>query len=343
MGRRTASWSAPDELEFAQLGASCSNRNSPASRAVEDLAAPALDVRAGTGLIVNHGINGGLFASAIVLASALAVPGIAARADEPAHVTIEAFTEKPAVRPGQTFRVALVERIQPGWHTYWINPGDAGQATKLRWTLPPGYRVDEVQWPVPQVFRAGSIVSYGYEGQAVLLQTVHAPATLPAAPARLSVDVQWLACRDICIPEHGAAQITLNQEPSSAVQTLPVPAVFTEGSEHLPQPSPWPATLRVDKSTLELRVRGIAHDVPADAKVEFLPLSWGQIDNAAAQHATRAGADLILTIARGDLRAQPLAQLDGVLVVIEGHGAPRERGFVLQVHTSDPAATHTQS
>jgi len=278
-----------------------------------------------------------------MLASALALLGEAASA-EPAHVTIAAFAEQSAVRPGQTFRVALVEQIQPGWHTYWINPGDAGQATKLRWTLPSGYRVDEVQWPVPEVFRTGSIVSYGYQGQTVLLQTVHAPATLPAGPARLSVDVQWLACRDICIPEHGAAQIRLNQGPSSAtLQDSAAPAVFTEGSKRLPQPSPWPASLRVDKATLEVRVLGLAHDVPADAKVEFLPLNWGEIDNAAAQRATRSGADLILTLARGDLRAQPLARLDGILVVIDGHGAARERGFFLQVHTSDAADTRTQS
>jgi thiol:disulfide interchange protein DsbD len=259
-------------------------------------------------------------------------------------VAIEALAEQPVVRAGQTLRVALVERIQPGWHTYWINPGDAGQATKLHWTLPPGYRVDDVQWPVPQVFRAGSIVSYGYEGQAVLLQTVHAPATVSAVPVRLSVDVQWLACRDICIPEHGAAQITLSQEPSSvSPQTSAAPAVFAEGSERLPRPSPWPASLRVDKSTVEVRVRGLASEVPAGAKVEFLPLNWGEIDNAAAQLTTRSGADLILTLARGDLRAQPLAQLNGVLVVIEGHGTPRQRGFFLQARTSAPTERRAQS
>jgi thiol:disulfide interchange protein DsbD len=204
--------------------------------------------------------------------------------------------------------------------------------------------VDEVQWPVPRVFRAGSIVSYGYEGQAVLLQTVHAPTTVSAMPVRLSVEAQWLACRDICIPEHGAAQITLSQEPASATPpTAAAPAIFAEGSEHLPQPSPWPASLRVDKSTVELRVRGLAHEVPAGAKIEFLPLNWGEIDNAAAQRTMRSGADLILTLARGDLRSRPLAQLNGVLVVIEGHGTSRERGFFLQARTSSATDKRAQS
>ncbi len=297
-----------------------------------------------TGPMVNLRIKPWMFAAAIMLTGALSVRSRAAPADEPAHVAIEALAEAPVLRAGQTFRVALIERIQPGWHTYWINPGDAGQATRLRWTLPPGYRVDEVQWPVPQVFRAGSIVSYGYEGEAVLLQTMHAPATVPAAPAKFSVDVQWLACRDICIPEHGTAEMTLGQEPASAApRTSAVPAIFVTGSAHLPQPSPWPASLRVDTATVELRVRGLAHDVPADAEVEFLPLNWGEIDNAATQRAARSGADLILTLARGDLRAQPLTRLDGLLVVIEGHGTRRQRGFLLQVRPRATADTHTQS
>lgn len=291
-----------------------------------------------SGLIVNHRNNISLAAPAIVLISALAVPVSTALAAEPAHVAIEAFSEEPAVRPGQTFRVALVERIAPGWHTYWINPGDAGQATKLHWTLPAGYRIDEVQWPVPQVFRAGTIVTYGYERQAVLLQTVHAPATPPVLPVRLAVDVQWLACRDICIPEHTTAQIILNQTPSSAPPgAMAARAIFTEGSEHLPQPLPWPVSLQIETSHVKLRLRGLARDLPAGAEVKFLPLTWGEIDNAAEQRATRSGDDLILALARGDLRAQPLAQLEGVLVVSATKASARQRGFFLQARVRDTA------
>jgi DsbC/DsbD-like thiol-disulfide interchange protein len=136
--------------------------------------------------------------------------------NEPLHVAIEAFTDQKSVTPGQTFRLALVESIQPGWHTYWINPGDAGQATKLSWTLPAGYRVSEVQWPVPQVFRSGPLVTYGYEGKAVLLQNVQAPDRLGSKSVQLSVEAQWLACQDICIPEHGVAHVTVRQEPLAA-------------------------------------------------------------------------------------------------------------------------------
>ena len=45
-----------------------------------------------------------------------------------------------AVAPGGTITVALEEKIAPGWHTYWKNPGDAGAPTEIDWTLPPGWK-----------------------------------------------------------------------------------------------------------------------------------------------------------------------------------------------------------
>lgn len=258
---------------------------------------------------------------------------------EPMHVAIEALADQASVAPGQTFLVALVERIQPGWHTYWVNPGDAGQATKLHWTLPSGYRVDEVQWPVPQVFRTGSLVTYGYEGEVVLLQKVHSSQTLPSSPARLSVEAQWLACRDICIPEHGAAQVTLRAEPNAAHSASSAStALFAAAGERLPRPSPWATSLIVGGASVDLTVHGIAHQLPAAAQVQFLPLTWGQIDSAAKQTLVHAGADLRLTLVRGDLRSAALPGLDGVLVLGPGSGPLQGQGFLLHALASDAGA-----
>jgi DsbC/DsbD-like thiol-disulfide interchange protein len=269
-------------------------------------------------------------------ASSAAVPSAPS---EPAHVAIEAFADQQSVAPGHTFRVALVEHIQPGWHTYWINPGDAGQATKLNWTLPEGYRVAEVQWPVPQVFRSGALVTYGYEGKAVLLQDVQAPDRLGAAPVQLSVEAQWLACQDVCIPEHGVAHVTVRQEPLAAhpVPTVP-PAFFVAAAERLPKPSPWPASLAVNATDIVLRVGGIVRQLSSVAEVQFLPLTWGEIDNAAPQHSRRAGADLILTLKRGDLRSSPIEKLDGVLVLGLGGGALQGQGYLLHALAGDASA-----
>jgi len=259
--------------------------------------------------------------------------------NEPLHVAIEAFADQQSVVPGQIFRVALVERIQPGWHTYWINPGDAGQATKLSWTLPTGYRVSEVKWPVPQVFRSGPLVTYGYEGEAVLLQSVRAPDRLGSEPVQLSVEAQWLACQDICIPEHAVAQVAVRQEPLAALPAPAAsPALFTTAAERLPKRSPWPASLAIDTTSVVLTVHGIGRQFPSVAQAQFLPLTWGEIDNAAPQRSVRAGADLLLTLKRGDLRSAPIGKLDGILLLDPGSGPLQGQGYYLHALASDAGA-----
>ncbi len=73
---------------------------------------------------------------------------------------------------------------EPHWHTYWINPGDSGLATKIK----PG----KLEFPVPQRLVAGPLTSFGYEG------TVLIPVELP--PGTTQVTVNWLECAAICIP-----------------------------------------------------------------------------------------------------------------------------------------------
>jgi hypothetical protein len=51
------------------------------------------------------------------------------------HVRLEAALET-ALKSGATAWVAMRQVIDPGWHTYWLNPGDAGLATTLTWNLP---------------------------------------------------------------------------------------------------------------------------------------------------------------------------------------------------------------
>ncbi|MFO0987560.1 MAG: protein-disulfide reductase DsbD family protein [Alphaproteobacteria bacterium] len=75
-----------------------------------------------------------------------------------------------ALVPGGTAWVALHLAIRPGWHTYWLNPGDAGEPTEIAWTLPPGYSAGAIQWPAPErLVEPGDIAVYGYTGSATHL------------------------------------------------------------------------------------------------------------------------------------------------------------------------------
>lgn len=72
------------------------------------------------------------FLRGAALALALLVPGLAAAAESTAvtspRVKATLLSSRDAARPGERFQVALVQQIARGWHTYWQNPGDSGEA-----------------------------------------------------------------------------------------------------------------------------------------------------------------------------------------------------------------------
>jgi len=78
-------------------------------------------------------------ASVAITIAALAHPVAAGAAPvKTGHVTAELVAEQQALVPGETATVALRLAIEPGWHTYWRNPGESGLPTTLEWHLPPG-------------------------------------------------------------------------------------------------------------------------------------------------------------------------------------------------------------
>jgi hypothetical protein len=86
----------------------------------------------------------------------------------PDHVGVELVSEATALVPGRSATLGLRFVHEPHWHTYWINPGDSGLATKLSWKLPADFRAGEILWPVPQRFDVGGLFNFGYSGDALL-------------------------------------------------------------------------------------------------------------------------------------------------------------------------------
>ncbi len=102
------------------------------------------------------------------------VAGASATVKQP-HVTAELIPEKTLVTSGQPFGIILHLHSDPDWHTYWINPGDAGLATTIKWTLPPGFTAGPIQWPTPEKHSMGPLMTYGYAGDVYLLTTITPP------------------------------------------------------------------------------------------------------------------------------------------------------------------------
>ena len=104
-----------------------------------------------------------------------------------AHVKASLVAAETAIVPGKPVQVALRFVHDEHWHTYWLNPG-TGLVTTIAWTLPPGWKASEIQWPAPKALkdRTGTIVGNGYEGDLLLPVTLTPPADLaPGASVTL--------------------------------------------------------------------------------------------------------------------------------------------------------------
>src|SRR6202162_1197664 len=122
-----------------------------------------------------------------------------------------------AVVPGKPFSVGLLLRMVPGWHTYWKYSGDAGLPTEIKWNLPPGWKVGEIQWPIPlKTIDPGDILTYGYQDEVLLIQEVTPPAKIAESSTKLSAQTDWLVCEKICIP--GNANLVLELPTSTSAE-----------------------------------------------------------------------------------------------------------------------------
>jgi thiol:disulfide interchange protein DsbD len=125
------------------------------------------------------------------------------------HVTAELVSEFDSLVPGQSNTVAVRLEMDDHWHTYWANPGDSGLATQIQWTLPDGITAGPIKWPAPQWINYFDMVSYAYEGEVFLLVDLSvADDFQPGSSANLAATVEFLVCKEACIP--GIADLVLS-------------------------------------------------------------------------------------------------------------------------------------
>lgn len=148
-----------------------------------------------------------------------------------------AVVERPSVvaRLITDVEIAGVERpitagvhldVEPGWHVYWRYPGDAGRATQVQWRLPEGAKASPMIWPAPLKFseQGGALTTYGYADEQLLVSTITPPAGVAiGGEIPIQADVEWLVCREKCIPGRASLSRTLTvaQAPTAA-QTAPL-------------------------------------------------------------------------------------------------------------------------
>jgi DsbC/DsbD-like thiol-disulfide interchange protein/cytochrome c biogenesis protein CcdA len=241
----------------------------------------------------------------LILLALLLAPALAnARGIDPQLVA-----EGPAAAGGEV-ELAIVMHTKPGWHGYWLNPGDAGLPMEVKWVLPKGWSVGQLQYPVPTRLKIAGLMNYVYEKDYAVLVRLKAPANATGA-VPIRADAHWLACTDkICVPESGELSLDLPVGSGSPNQ-----AQFDQWRMALPRPLASAAHFQVAGDEIRLGI-----PLPRDVKVEkpyFFPSVDGPVDYAGEQHFSRKDDLLIAELPRR--RGDP-AQLAGVLSLGDGRG-----------------------
>jgi thiol:disulfide interchange protein DsbD len=237
-------------------------------------------------------------------------------------VQVRLVAEREAIRPGAPFSLGLHFQIAPGWHIYWLNPGDSGQPPRAKWILPEGFRAGELEWPAPVRMGSGSVVDFGYDSDVLLAARITPPAWLrTGSSAVLAAEVNWLMCREICIPGKQRLQISLAVTSAEPAASSAAP-LFAAARAALPRPLPadWRVTVASVKDQLVLTLLTGSR---ASSAV-FFPLEPGVIDNAAPQAAQPLERGVRLSVRMSEQLAAPPGALRGVLVLGPGRAVQFE-------------------
>ncbi len=198
------------------------------------------------------------FLSILVLLFILS--GGAARA---AHTEVQLILFSNPAAPGTTILAGVRLRMEPGWHTYWKNPGAAGEATEIKWQLPAGITAGKIQWPLPAKLPPAEVTTYGYENEVMLLVPLTIAATVAPGDLSLSAKVSWLECKESCIPSStqisGVLQVANESQPTAKA---PVLAAWHDKVPKIVENSGiqawWETTTTNDTRTLNLQWPGKA-------------------------------------------------------------------------------------
>ncbi len=267
-----------------------------------------------------------LVAIALVL---LVVSAVVVRADASRsnHSSIELVSEVSSIAPGQTFTVGLYVMPDDHWHNYWVNPGDAGKGMKVKWSLPEGFSVGELKYPIPEIVEMGDIVTYGYSGPNTLLMEVTAPADLMAGGrVTLKGKARWLVCDDAnCVPERGPVELDLPVGDGSV--DIGNAGLFKTARQEQPKPVDWPAAFYLSGEADNKKVNfEVSFPVPGAREIYVYPVAEKLIDHSGGQLASVEDG-LLRVHAGAGFRAER-TDATGVLVTWQDGDGVQQAGLV---------------
>ena len=178
---------------------------------------------------------------------------------------------------GQSFPIGVEIKLPPGWHTYWRNPGDSGEAVQLRWQTEGLNVAETIAWPMPQRIPYGPLINLGYKQQVLLTQRlIYQPTEASSGFVTINLAGRWLVCEEVCIPEEADLSLRL-----PIVEQAEVNSVLAMRFDQ--QPIPQTLKAGVEVQWLDTETFNLTVDLPGLSRenfqeVYFLPFEQDVVD-----------------------------------------------------------------
>ncbi len=190
---------------------------------------------------------------------------------------ITLLSDSYVAQPGDTLMLGIKFKLEKDWHTYWKNPGDAGEGASIEWDLPQGLSASEILWPGPERIPVDPLMTFGYNDEVILLTKISS-TEIVKFPLEIEATVGWFTCKDICIPQEGKVDITIKKgdfEPSKDSEEI---------EKYLNTvPNEFPQNYRIQRLDDKYFIQGEIGNGQNFDNVYFFPSEYGLTDYTEAQ------------------------------------------------------------
>ncbi|MHA1598413.1 MAG: protein-disulfide reductase DsbD family protein [Alphaproteobacteria bacterium] len=129
------------------------------------------------------------------------------------YTTVSLVSASTTIGDTQSVSLGLHFKLKKGWKVYWRSPGDAGYPPSLDWKGSENLAAARIHWPLPQRFSVVGLETLGYTDEVVYPITVI--PNRPGEAIKLRVEVDYLACSEICVPYRADLALDLSPGPGS--------------------------------------------------------------------------------------------------------------------------------
>tara|TARA_B100000575_G_scaffold159723_1_gene127624 strand:- start:8838 stop:10892 length:2055 start_codon:yes stop_codon:yes gene_type:complete len=246
---------------------------------------------------------------------------------------ITLISETYAIRKGDEILIGIKFELEEGWHTYWENPGDAGEGATIDWVLPKGLKASEILWPGPERIPVDPLMTFGYNDEVVLLTRITSDEEL-TFPAKIQANVSWFTCKDICIPQEGNIDVVIQQgDFSSSIHSKEIRSYLNK------VPTEFPQNYIVQKLDDKFFIQSDVDNGKHFQKVYFFPKVYGLTNFVKEQIYEKNQNSFVLEIEASRVDLQ-MKSFEGVLETYDGQ---KERFYEISYPLETSASDQNQS